>query len=139
MSYLLDTNTVSELMKPSPAPAVVSWIEQHESECFWSAVTVGEIEKGIALLPTGRRRNILQEAFQVFMQAGEARVLSFDLLVARRWAILTSSAQRKGRTLSVMDSMIEATALRWDLTLVTRNVSDFVEARTLNPWELSTP
>lgn len=73
------------------------------------------------------------------MQAGEARVLSFDLLVARRWAILTSSAQRKGRTLSVMDSMIEATALRWDLTLVTRNVSDFVEARTLNPWELSTP
>ena len=139
MSYLLDTNTVSELMKPSPAPAVVSWIEQHESDCFWSAVTVGEIEKGIALLPPGGRRNSLQEAFQVFMQDGEARVLGFDLVVARRWAVLTSSAQRKGRTLSVMDSMIEATALHWDLSVVTRNVSDFVEARTLNPWKPSIP
>ena len=136
MSYLLDTNTVSELMKPAPAPSVLSWIEQHENECFWSAVTVGEIEKGIALLPAGRRKNQLQEAFQFFMLTAEARILSFDMVVARRWAVLTSASERKGRTLSVLDSMIEATALHWELLVVTRNVSDFIEAPTFNPWKI---
>jgi predicted nucleic acid-binding protein len=136
VSYLLDTNTVSELMKPAPETFVLSWLEQHENECFLSAITVGEIEKGIALLPAGRRKNQLQEVFQIFTRTTEARILSFDVDVARRWAILTSTSQRKGRTLSVLDSMIEATALHWDLAVVTRNVSDFVEASTLNPWKL---
>jgi predicted nucleic acid-binding protein len=136
VSFLLDTNTVSELMKPSPEASVVSWLEQHESECFLSAVTVGEIEKGIVLLPSGRRKNQLQEFFHIFLQATEARILSFDVAVARRWAVLTGTAQRKGRTLSVLDSMIEATALHWHLSVVTRNVSDFFEAPTLNPWKL---
>jgi predicted nucleic acid-binding protein len=122
-------------MKPVPEPSVLSWLEQHESECFWSAVTVGEIEKGIALLPAGRRKNKLQEAFHTFMLAGEERTLSFDRVVARRWAMLTSASERKGRTLSVLDSMIEATALHWDLSVVTRNISDFVEVNTLNPWQ----
>jgi len=115
---------------------VLSWMEQNEDECFLCAVTVGEIERGIALLPHGRKKSRLQDAFQDFLQATEDRVLSFDLIVARRWAALTGTAQRKGRTLPVIDSMIEATALHWDLTLITRNVSDFVEARTLNPWKL---
>ncbi len=135
MNYLLDTNTVSELMKPAPETSVVAWLEQHEHECFLSTVTVGEIEKVIVLLPASRRKNQLQEFFHIFLQATEARILSFDLAVARRWAVLTGSAQRKGRTLSVLDSMIEATALHWDLAVVTRNVSDFVEAPTLNPWK----
>jgi predicted nucleic acid-binding protein len=135
VSYLLDTNTVSELMKPAPDAAVLSWVELHENECFLSAITVGEIEKGIALLPTGRRKNQLQQFFQIFMQEVDARVLSFDVVVAHRWANLTSASQRKGRTLSVLDSMIEATALHWDLTVVTRNTSDFVEASTLDLWK----
>lgn len=136
MSYLLDTNSVSELMKPAPEPSVLAWIEQHAEECFMSAITVGEIEKGIALLPTGRKKSHLQEVFQVFAKATEDRTLSYDVVVARRWAVLTSTAQRKGRTLSVIDSMIEATALHWNLSVVTRNVSDFVEVPTLNPWKL---
>ncbi len=136
MSYLLDTNTVSEVMKPAPEPSVLSWLEQHENDCFLSAVTVGEIERGIALLPAGRKKSRLQEAFQAFSQAAEERILSFDVVVARRWAALTGAAQRKGRTLPVLDSMIEATALHWDLTLVTRNVSNFIEAPTLDPWKL---
>ena len=123
-------------MKPAPETSVLSWLEQHENDCFLSSITVGEIEKGIALLPAGRRKNQLQEVFQIFMHATEARILSFDVVVARRWAVLTSASQRKGRTLSVLDSMIEATALYWDLAVVTRNVFDFVEAPTLNPWKL---
>lgn len=138
MSYLLDTNAVSEVMKPEPEPSVLSWLEQHENECFLSAVTVGEIERGVALLPTGRKKSRLLEAFQEFLQATEERVLSFDVVVARRWAVLTGAAQRKGRTLPVLDSMIEATALHWDLTIITRNVSDFVEAPTLDPWKQRT-
>ena len=69
------------------------------------------------------------------MLSGEERTLSFDRVVARRWAVLTSASERRGRTLSVLDSMIEATALHWDLSVVTRNTSDFVEAPTLNPWQ----
>ncbi len=122
-------------MKPVPEASVLSWLEQHESECFLSAITVGEIEKGIALLGAGRKKNQLLAVFQIFLRATEERILSFDVSVAQRWAALTSSAQRKGRTLSVLDSMIEATALHWDLTLVTRNVSDFIEAPKFNPWQ----
>jgi predicted nucleic acid-binding protein len=127
---------VSEVMKPAPEPSVLEWLEQNEDECFLSAITVGEIERGIVLLPSGRKRTGLQNAFQVFLQATEERVLSFDLAVARRWASLTGSAQRKGRRLPVLDSMIEATALHWDLTIVSRNISDFIEAATFDPWKL---
>jgi len=135
VSYLLDTNAVSEVMKPEPEPSVLTWIEENEKECFLSAITVGEIERGIALLPSGRKKSHLQEAFQALAQATEARILSFDVAVARRWAHLTGAARRKGRTLSVLDSMIEATALHWDLKIVTRKTSDFIEATTLNPWQ----
>jgi predicted nucleic acid-binding protein len=135
VSYLLDTNTVFEVMKPAPEASVMSWLEQYEGECFLCAITVGEIERGIALLQAGRKKSRLQEAFQDFLQSTEDRILSFDVVVARRWAALTGTAQRKGRTLPVLDSMIEATALHWDLTLVTRNVLDFTEARTLDPWK----
>ncbi len=134
MTYLVDTNAVSELMKPVPEPAVLTWLEEHEPDCFVSAISIGEIERGLALLPTGRKKSGLQEVYAEFSRAIEARVLSFDLDVARRWAHLTSAARRKGKTLSVLDSMIEATALHWDLTIVTRNTSDFIEAPTLDPW-----
>lgn len=134
MSFLLDTNAVSEMMKPVPAPSVLSWLEDHEEDCFVSAITVGEIERGLTLLPAGRKKSRLQHVYGEFSQAIEARILNFDAAVARRWAHLASSARRKGRTLSVLDSMIEATALQWDLSLVTRNVSDFFEVTTLDPW-----
>jgi predicted nucleic acid-binding protein len=134
VGYLLDTNLVSEVMKPGPAASVVEWLGKNEGECFLSAVTVGEIERGIALLPKGRKRIRLHGAFQEFLLEIEERVLGFDLAVARRWAVLTGLAQRQGRMLPVLDSIIEATALHWDLTIVTRNVSDFIEATTFSPW-----
>jgi predicted nucleic acid-binding protein len=122
-------------MKPAPEASVLSWLEQYEDECFLCAITVGEIERGIALLQAGRKKSRLEEAFHDFLQATEDRILSFDVVVARRWATLTGTAQGKGRTLPVLDSMIEATALHWDLTLITRHVSDFMAARTLDPWK----
>jgi len=133
VSYLLDTNLVSEVMKPQPDSSVVAWLGKNEGDCFLSAITIGEIERGIALLPKGRKQIRLSDAFQAFSLEIEERVLGFDLAVARRWAAFTGRAQRQGRTLPVLDSMIEATALHWNLTLVTSNVSDFFEAATLNP------
>ena len=134
MSFLLDTNVVSELMKSSPDPLVLAWVEPHEEACFLSALTVGEIERGIGLLPVGRKEQRLSIAFSTYLRAAEEQILAFDAAVARRWAELTVRWQRQGKRLPVFDSMIEATALHWNLTLVTRNTSDFVEAQTLNPW-----
>jgi toxin FitB len=134
VSFLLDTNVVSELMKSSPDRAVLAWAEPHEEACFLSALTVGEIERGIRLLPVGRKKERLTLAFSAYLRAAEEQVLAFDVAIARRWAELTVRWQRQARRLSVFDSMIEATALHWNLTLVTRNTSDFVEAQTLNPW-----
>jgi toxin FitB len=134
VSFLLDTNVVSELMKPRPEPLVLAWAEPHEEACFLSALTVGEIERGIGLLPSGRKKDRLTAAFSAYLRIVGEQILSFDVAIARRWAALTVHSQRQGRRLSVLDSMIEATALHWNLTLVTRNINDFVEARTLNPW-----
>ena len=134
MSFLLDTNVVSELMKSRPDPLVLAWAEPHEEACFLSALTVGEIERGIGLLPAGRKKERLAVAFSSYLRAAEEQILAFDVAIARRWAELTVRWLRQGRRLSVFDSMIEATALHWNLTLVTRNTSDFVEAQTLNPW-----
>ncbi len=134
MSFLLDTNAVSELMKPAPEPSVIQWIREHEENCFLSTITIGEIERGITLLPSGKRKRHLEKSFKEMIHEIEGRLLSFDKEVASRWALLSGNAQRKGHRLPVLDSMIEATALHWGLTVVTRNTSDFFEAQLLNPW-----
>ena len=134
MSYLLDTNTASELMKVEPHLEVIRWIQRYEDSCYLSAITVGEIERGIALLPQGNRKRSLEKSFEEVLLGIEDRLLSFDHQVARNWASLSSYAKQKGRTLSVLDSMIEATALHWNLIVVTRNVDDFLKVKTINPW-----
>jgi len=134
VSFLLDTNLVSEVMRTSPEPLILSWLKSNEDVSFLSSITVGEIERGIGLLPAGRKRQRLQEAFAEFVVVLEERVLGFDFETARYWAQLTVAAQRAWRKLPVLDSMIEATALRWNLTLVTRNTNDFFRVATLNPW-----
>ena len=121
-------------MKKAPEEAVLRWLTQNETTCFLSSITVGEIERGIELLPSGRKQQHLQEAFREFLLVIEERVLGFDLEVARCWAALTAASRRKGRTVPVLDSMIEATAFHWNLTVVTRNTPDFTQVRTLNPW-----
>jgi predicted nucleic acid-binding protein len=121
-------------MRPLPDSNVLAWLEKHEEECFLSAITLGEIEKGIGLLPDGNKKIRLLEKYEDFLESAEARVLDYDKAVARRWAVLTSKWQAKGRRLAAMDSMIEASALHWNLSLVTRNTSDFAEVSTINPW-----
>jgi predicted nucleic acid-binding protein len=135
VKYLLDTNVISELIKPSPNPAVYSWVTAQQPHCHISAITIGEIRRGFILLPAGKRKSALEEVFQDFLADIESHVLPFNTEVARQWALLTARQQKNGRRLPVLGSMIEATALHWELTLVTRNTGDFAEVKTLDPWQ----
>jgi len=134
VNILLDTNVVSEAMRRDPDAGVLSWLETHEADCFLSSITLGEMAKGLELLDSTTKKRRLTKAFAELQQALEGRILDFDRAVALRWATLTGTWQRKGRRLSVMDSMIEATALHWGMPLATRNTRDFAEVRTINPW-----
>jgi predicted nucleic acid-binding protein len=102
-----------------------------------SVITLAEIQKGIELLADGKRRVQLERWLQQDLEAWfSGRVLLVDRQVAARWASLLAQGAREGRPLPVVDSLIAATALAYDLIIVTRNVRDFdgVGASTLNPW-----
>jgi predicted nucleic acid-binding protein len=137
--FLLDTNVVSELMKPEPNGAVLEWVDcQPPSDLFASTITRAEIELGIALLPPGRRRDALAEASRLMFQDDLAgALLAFDEGAAIRYGALVAHRTRLGRPISVEDAQIAATALHHGLTLVTRNVRDFEAIDGLglmDPW-----
>jgi len=137
--FLLDTNCISELVRSRPEPLVLRWMDAtDESLLFLSVLTLGEIRKGVAGLPQGKRRTQLDTWLEVELRGRFAgRVLSIDAAIADRWGSLACEAKRKGRALSAIDGLLAATALHHNLTIVTRNVSDFsnTPAATLNPWE----
>jgi len=137
---LLDTNVVSELMRPSPEPNVVRWTDaQDESELWISAVTMAEIRLGLALLPKGKRRNRLIElAEQMFREDFAGQCLPFDCEAAAEYARIVSARTRLGHPISVEDAQIAAIAITGGLTLATRNTKDFLNiglVSLLNPWE----
>lgn len=138
MSWLLDTCVVSELVRPRPKASVVSWVrERDESDLFVSVITIGELEKGIAKLPDSTKRVRLEhwvrrELADRFCD----RLLVIDSGVAARWGALVGVAEARGQPLPVIDSLIAATSLQHDLTVVTRNTDDLERcgARCFNPW-----
>jgi predicted nucleic acid-binding protein len=137
--FLLDTNCISESVRAKPEPRVLDWIETaDESMLYLSVLTLGEIRKGVAGLPQGKRRTRLEAWMEVDLQARfSGRILPIDLAVADRWGLLTADAKRRGQPLSTIDALLAATALNHGLTIVSRNVSDFANAQVqiLNPWE----
>ncbi|MGV8039329.1 MAG: type II toxin-antitoxin system VapC family toxin [Thermoanaerobaculaceae bacterium] len=137
MSYLLDTNVISELARPTPEPLVVAWFKAVPDEAlFLSVLTLGEIRKGVDLLPPGSRREKLRVWLETELPAWfGARLLPVDAQVADRWGRLLAEA---GRPLAAIDSLIAATALCHDLRLVTRNAPDFAfpGLEVIDPWSL---
>ena len=136
---LLDTNVLSELMRPKPATEVLDWFErQHGFSFFVCAISRAEILLGIALLPAGKRRDSLAaSAEQMFAEDFAARCLAFDDNCATEYAVLVAARIRQGHSISTEDAQIAAVALIHDLTLATRNGKDFkgIEGLTvLNPW-----
>jgi toxin FitB len=129
--FLLDTNCISELIRSRPEPRVMDWMMvADESLLFLSALTLGEIRKGAAILPQSWLELDLQVRFS-------GRILAIDNAVADRWGWLTAEAERKGRPLAAVDGLLAATALEHNLTIVSRNTSDFAHTHVpiLNPWE----
>ncbi|HKI25015.1 MAG TPA: type II toxin-antitoxin system VapC family toxin [Candidatus Sulfotelmatobacter sp.] len=138
--FLLDTNCISEVVRSKPEPRVLDWMEAaDESILYLSVLTLGEIRKGAAGLPQGKRRTQLESWLELDLQARfSGRILPVDPPVADRWGLLAAEAKRKGRMLSVVDGLLAATALHHNLTIVSRNVSDFANTQVpvLNPWEV---
>ena len=136
MSWLLDTCVISEPARKAPDAKVVQWLaEQAEEELFLSVLTLGELRKGAALLPDGRkRRQILQWLQRDIRQRFEGRILPVDETVSLAWGQLLADARRP---VPAIDSLIAATAVAHYLTLVTRNIGDMAGtgAEAFNPWE----
>ena len=138
MSWLLDTCVVSELVRPRPKASVVSWVlERDEDELFLSVITIGELEKGIARLPDSPKRVALEQwVRRELADRFRDRLLAVDSGVAARWGALVGASEARGQTLPVIDSLIAATSLLHDFTVVTRNADDLERcgARCFNPW-----
>lgn len=136
---LLDTNVLSELMRPAPAPEVLSWFAgQRDAAFFISAVTRAELLLGIALLPAGKRRDGLAAAAeQMFEEDFVGHCLPFDEACATEYAVLVAGRIRQGLPVSAEDGQIAATAVRHNFPLATRNIRDFTNITgltLLNPW-----
>lgn len=138
MNFLLDTNVVSEWMKPRPNAGVVEWLaEADEDRIFISAVTIAEIRYGIERMPRGVRRDRLNAWLTDDLPLRfDGRVLPVDARGADCWGRVMARGQAAGRPVAAMDAFIAATTERFDLVLATRNVSDFevLGIRLINPW-----
>ena len=136
MSYLVDTNVFSEQAKPKPDPKVIEWLRQHESELYVSAITIGEIRRGIERLPESKRKGQLRQWLQSLCDCMQGRVLNFNVSTAHVWGQLKAGWEKAGVVVPSIDSQIAATASRHSLVLVTRNTADFDRTgiKTLNPF-----
>lgn len=137
MRYVVDTNVVSELMRPDPAPAVIDWFQDHPGQVYLTSVTIKELYYGVLRLPEGRRRERLAESLAAIVMDCSDKTLPFDAFSGYLCADLHRLAEECGRPSTIEDLMIASIALRNDATLVTRNVKDFdfLHIPLENPFE----
>jgi predicted nucleic acid-binding protein len=137
---ILDTNVVSELLRSTPDPRLLSWFGLRDwNHVYVTAVTRAELLLGARLLPEGRRRRTLEAAILDLLEGGLflTGCLPFDLSAADAYASIKAAAVREGRSLEVLDTEIAAIAIVAGMPLVTRNVKDFrgiAGLELLNPW-----
>ncbi len=138
MKFLLDTCVLSEVRRPTPDPGVVQWLSHAaEERLYLSVVALMEIQKGISKLPEGARRTALQRWLDEDLPARfSGRIVSVDQETALAWGELLGEEAQKGSPAPLVDTLLAATAVVHNLTLVTRNTQDFgrLPVRLLNPW-----
>lgn len=137
MNFLLDTNAVSEWVKPRPNPGLIGWMESaDEDRIFISVVSLAELRYGVERMAVGRGRNRLEQWLRHELPLRfESRILPVDTHVAEAWGRTVSQSEAAGRPIGAMDAFLAATAETHQLTLVTRNVADFPLLKAvLNPW-----
>ncbi len=134
---LLDTNVISEAMKPAPERAVRDWLDAQAAETlFLSSVTIAELSFGIAALPKGRRKDNLSAALDGLLELFAARILPFDTAAAQRYRELAAKARIAGRGFPTPDGYIAAIAAALGFVVATRDASPFAAAglKVINPW-----
>ncbi len=138
MTVLLDTNVVSELLRPVPNPAVERWVAERPGfELYFSAVGEAEMRYGVAILPAGRRRTALALTIDAILREDfEDRVLSFDSDAAREYAEIAAACREAGHTAALADCQIAAIARSRGMAVATRNTRDFegMGIEVINPW-----
>jgi predicted nucleic acid-binding protein len=137
---ILDTNVVSELMGPEPAPQVASWVRDRDRrELRTTAVTLAEIRYGIARLPDGRRKQVLLAAADDIFSTFADQVLPVDIKAAEQYAVIASNRERAGKPIASFDALIAAVCRSQNAALATRNVADFdgTGIEIVDPWLLS--
>ena len=134
---VIDTNVASELMKPSPDPAVRDWIVAHRGDrLHTTAITVAEIRYGIERLPAGRRRDLLKLTADDLFSAFKEQILPFDAAAAAVYPLVVTQRERVGMPIDGLDAQIAAICRTRDARLATRNLKDFVDTGldVVNPW-----
>jgi tRNA(fMet)-specific endonuclease VapC len=139
MTLLLDTCVISELVAKQPNPRVVQWVDNiAEDKLFLSAITIGEIKRGIEKLTDSSRKSALAEWLEGdLLIRFTDRILPINIPVMLVWGQLIANLEKQGRPMPAIDSLIAATCLQGRFDLVTRNESDFVHSgvTVINPWE----
>lgn len=135
---IIDTNVISELMRPRPEPRVVVWVAQQiTDDIFLTSITVAELFRGLVLMAEGRRKQaLIAETELLLAEDFEGLVLPFDEAAARQYGVIVSMRQRLGRPISTFDAQIAAIAAAHGATVATRNVADFEHCGVtiINPW-----
>jgi predicted nucleic acid-binding protein len=136
---LLDTNVISEAMKPAPEPSVMAWLNsQNPAELWTSTIVMAELYSGLELMPVGKRQlQLFERAELMFDRFFGPRILPLDLAAARAYGSVLKTRRAKGLPIDGMDALLAATALSNGAALATRNASHFQSCgiRVLNPWQ----
>ena len=137
MKFIADANLLSEPTKPAPAPQVLEWLRLNEEHLAVTPVILGELEYGILLLPSSKRKKQLEVWFEKIRAT--ARCLDFDSKAASSWANLLAHLKSKGHAMPIKDSLIAASAIAHNLSIATRNTRDFKNAKVslINPFEMN--
>jgi len=139
MGYLIDTNVLSESVKVLPDSNVLTWLNARLlSEVYVSVFTLAEIYKGIDRLPPSKRKSKLADWYKNELLVGfDKHILPFDESLISTWSSMLVALEKKGRPIPLIDAFIAATAHHYNLTLVTRNLTDFKDCgiALLNPWD----
>lgn len=138
---LLDTNVISEILRPLPDARVLDWLKSYPKAEFWTtSIVIAEMLTGIERMPAGRKQSGLRDEVNGLIEEDfNGQILFFDLTSARAYAQIFSKRQRCGRPISQLDAQIAAIALTHRATLATRNERDFedCEIQIINPWKFS--
>jgi hypothetical protein len=143
MMIILDTNVISELLRPTPAAQVEAWLAMQDgANVYLTTVGEAELRYGLAILPAGKRRDSLTSAIEIILEEDfRDRILPFDRTAAHAYAVIAAERRAGGRPISQFDCQIAAIAWAHSATLATRNTTDFdgCKITLLNPWNWARP